>query len=169
MTTIPPPEPRHGITELLRLVGAVRRLAFDRTLPASEAMGRIRDAYRDYDEGGNAGPGPVSTAAGQPEPTRLCGAGPGGRLTPQHSTPGPWWRRGVLLRGGADSGGGSGATVDVSATGDLPRGRHDTRLAGYDASSNTNSCGPGSTDHAAYGHVVAWKMPVGSPVSVCPW
>ena len=52
-TTRTPP----GITELLRLVGAVRRLTFDRTLPASEAMGRIRDAYRDYDEGGNAGPG----------------------------------------------------------------------------------------------------------------
>jgi len=42
---IPPPEPRHGIAELLRLVGAVRRLAFDRTLPPSEAMGRIRDAF----------------------------------------------------------------------------------------------------------------------------
>jgi hypothetical protein len=27
----------------------VLRLAFDRTLPASEALGRIRDAYRDYD------------------------------------------------------------------------------------------------------------------------
>ena len=51
MTTIPPPEPRRGIAELLRLVSAVRRLAFDRTLPASEALGRIRDAYRDYDEG----------------------------------------------------------------------------------------------------------------------
>jgi hypothetical protein len=28
VSTIPPPEPRHGIAELLRLVGAVRRLAF---------------------------------------------------------------------------------------------------------------------------------------------
>jgi hypothetical protein len=28
----------------------VRRLAFDRTLPAAEAMGRIRDAYHDYDK-----------------------------------------------------------------------------------------------------------------------
>jgi hypothetical protein len=27
----------------------VRRLAFDRTLPPSEALGRIRDAYHDYD------------------------------------------------------------------------------------------------------------------------
>ena len=49
MTTIPPPERRHGITELLRLVAAVRRIAHDRTLPPSEALGRIRDAYRDYD------------------------------------------------------------------------------------------------------------------------
>jgi hypothetical protein len=35
--------------ELLTLVGAVRRLAFDRTLPPSEALGRIRDAFNDYD------------------------------------------------------------------------------------------------------------------------
>jgi hypothetical protein len=49
VTTIPPPEPRRGIAELLRLVGVVRRLAFDRTLPASEALGRIRDAFADYD------------------------------------------------------------------------------------------------------------------------
>jgi hypothetical protein len=45
---------RHGWAELLGLVGAVRRLAFDRTLPPAEALGRIRDAYRDYDEGGKA-------------------------------------------------------------------------------------------------------------------
>jgi hypothetical protein len=51
VSTIPPPEPRHDIGELLALVGAVRRLAFDRTLPASEALGRIRDAYREYDGG----------------------------------------------------------------------------------------------------------------------
>jgi hypothetical protein len=51
-TTFPPPEPgRHGWAELLTLVGAVRRLAFDNSLPASDALGRIRDAYRDYDEG----------------------------------------------------------------------------------------------------------------------
>jgi hypothetical protein len=31
VTTIPSPEPRHGIAELLTLVGAVRQLAFDRT------------------------------------------------------------------------------------------------------------------------------------------
>jgi hypothetical protein len=48
--TFPPQQPgRHGWAELLTLVGAVRRLAFDRTLPASEALGRIRDAFTDYD------------------------------------------------------------------------------------------------------------------------
>ena len=35
--------------KLLRLTTAVRWLAFDRTLPASEALGRIRDAFQDYD------------------------------------------------------------------------------------------------------------------------
>ena len=50
MSTIPPPEPSHGIAELLRLVGAVRRLAFDTSLPPTEAMGRIRDAFQDYDQ-----------------------------------------------------------------------------------------------------------------------
>ncbi|HET6755816.1 MAG TPA: hypothetical protein VFH23_17900 [Jiangellaceae bacterium] len=54
MSTIPPPEPRHGIAALLRLVGAVRRLAFDRNLPPAEALGRIRDLFRSYDEGGIA-------------------------------------------------------------------------------------------------------------------
>jgi hypothetical protein len=43
--------PSHSWAELLTLVGAVRRLAFDTSLPPTEAMGRIRDAYRDYDEG----------------------------------------------------------------------------------------------------------------------
>ena len=46
------PSGHHTWAELLRLVGAVRRLAFDRTLPPSEALGRIRDAFGDYDEGG---------------------------------------------------------------------------------------------------------------------
>jgi hypothetical protein len=53
LSTISPPEPRHGIAELLRLVGAVRRLAFDRTLPPSEALGGIRDAFHDYDHQGS--------------------------------------------------------------------------------------------------------------------
>ena len=52
MTTIPPPEPRHDIAELRRLVGAVRRLAFDHTLPPPEALGRIRDTFHDYDQRG---------------------------------------------------------------------------------------------------------------------
>ena len=48
--TIPPPEPgRHGIAELLTLVGEIRRLAFG-TLPPIEALGRIRDAFREYDD-----------------------------------------------------------------------------------------------------------------------
>ena len=32
--------------------GAMRRLAFDRTLPPPEALGRIRDAFQDYDQQG---------------------------------------------------------------------------------------------------------------------
>jgi hypothetical protein len=50
--TAPTRPPRLG--GLLGLVGIVRRLAFARNLPLAEALGRIRDAYRDYDEGGNA-------------------------------------------------------------------------------------------------------------------
>ena len=34
---------------VLELIGEVRRLAFDRTMPPTEALGRIRDAFRDYD------------------------------------------------------------------------------------------------------------------------
>jgi hypothetical protein len=52
VNTIPPPEHRHGITELLGLVGALRRLAFDTSLPLTEAMRRIRDAFTDYDQQG---------------------------------------------------------------------------------------------------------------------
>ena len=52
-TTFPPPEPaRHGIAELLRLVGAVRRIAYDVTLEAGDALRRIRDLYAEYDAGG---------------------------------------------------------------------------------------------------------------------
>jgi hypothetical protein len=43
---------RHGWAELLTLVGAVRRLAFDTSLPPTEALGRIRDAFQDYDQAG---------------------------------------------------------------------------------------------------------------------
>ena len=49
-TTYPPPEPaRHGIAELLRLVGAIRRIAYDVTLEAGDAMRRIRDLFAEYD------------------------------------------------------------------------------------------------------------------------
>jgi hypothetical protein len=44
------PEPaRHGWAELLRLVGAVRRTAYDPTLEPADALRRIRDAFADYD------------------------------------------------------------------------------------------------------------------------
>jgi hypothetical protein len=47
--TFPPAEPgRHGIAELLALMTAIRRIAFG-TLPPVEALGRIRDAFREYD------------------------------------------------------------------------------------------------------------------------
>jgi hypothetical protein len=51
MTTVPPAEPgrHHGIAETLRLVDAIRRIAFDITLEAGNAMRRIRDAFADYD------------------------------------------------------------------------------------------------------------------------
>jgi hypothetical protein len=49
------PSGHHTWAELLRLVGSVRRLEFDRNLPPSEAMGRIRDAFHDYDQQGYAG------------------------------------------------------------------------------------------------------------------
>ncbi len=51
-TTQPPLEPGHHTwAELLRLTTAVRRLAFDTSLPPAEALGRIRDAFQDYDKG----------------------------------------------------------------------------------------------------------------------
>ncbi len=52
------PSGHHTSAELLRLVGAVRWLAFDRTLPPLEALGRIRDLFAGYDdhEGGTFGP-----------------------------------------------------------------------------------------------------------------
>jgi hypothetical protein len=43
---LPPPTPSHTWAELLGLVGAVRRLAFDRSLPPPEALGRIRTHTR---------------------------------------------------------------------------------------------------------------------------
>ena len=44
------PNPRHSIADLLTLVGAVRRIAYDVTLEAGDAMRRIRDAFAEYDE-----------------------------------------------------------------------------------------------------------------------
>ena len=46
------PSGHHTWAELLRLVGAVRRLAFDISLPPTKAMGRIRDAFQDYEHRG---------------------------------------------------------------------------------------------------------------------
>ena len=51
MSTIPPPRPRHGIAELLALVGAVRRIAYDHALEPGDALRRIREAFHDYDAG----------------------------------------------------------------------------------------------------------------------
>ena len=42
------PSGHHTWAELLRLVGAVRRAAFDRTLPPPEALGSIRDAFHEF-------------------------------------------------------------------------------------------------------------------------
>jgi hypothetical protein len=48
------PSGHHTWADLLNLVGSIRRLAFARNLPASEAFGRIRDAFQDYDHQGGA-------------------------------------------------------------------------------------------------------------------
>jgi hypothetical protein len=49
--TIPPADPgRHGIAELLTLVGDLRRLAHDRSLAPDDAMRRIRDRFAEYDD-----------------------------------------------------------------------------------------------------------------------
>jgi hypothetical protein len=42
---------QHTWAELLRLVGDVRRLAYDRSLAPDDAMRRIRDAFDVYDDG----------------------------------------------------------------------------------------------------------------------
>jgi hypothetical protein len=49
--SIPPPEQRHSIAEVLTLVDRLRRLAFDVTLAPGDALRRIRDAFADYDIG----------------------------------------------------------------------------------------------------------------------
>jgi hypothetical protein len=50
--SIPPPEHPHTWTELLTLVGAIRRIAYDIRLEAGDALRRIRDLYAEYDAGG---------------------------------------------------------------------------------------------------------------------
>jgi hypothetical protein len=45
---------QHTWAELLRLVGAVRSAAYDRTLAPDDALRRIRDAFADYDQGGTS-------------------------------------------------------------------------------------------------------------------
>jgi hypothetical protein len=47
-TTFPPHEPaRRGWAELLTLVGGIRRIAYDRTMPPDDQMRRIRDLLLD--------------------------------------------------------------------------------------------------------------------------
>jgi hypothetical protein len=50
--SIPPPEQPHTKAELLTLVGAIRRIAYDITLAPDNALRRIRDLYAEYDAGG---------------------------------------------------------------------------------------------------------------------
>ena len=45
------PSGRHTWAELLRLVGAVRHIAYDPSLAPDDALRRIRDTFHDYDEG----------------------------------------------------------------------------------------------------------------------
>jgi hypothetical protein len=45
---------RHGIADVLTLVGAIRRIAYDVTLEAGDALRRIRDELAEYDAGGAA-------------------------------------------------------------------------------------------------------------------
>jgi hypothetical protein len=39
----------HSIADTLRLIDSIRAIAFDRTLTPIEALGRIRDLFRDRD------------------------------------------------------------------------------------------------------------------------
>jgi hypothetical protein len=48
--TLPPPEHPHTWAELLALVGAIRRIAYDVTLEAGDARRRLRDVFADYDD-----------------------------------------------------------------------------------------------------------------------
>jgi hypothetical protein len=47
--SLPPPEPTYSIDDVLRLVGAIRRVAYDRSLAPDDQMRRIRDLFLSYD------------------------------------------------------------------------------------------------------------------------
>jgi hypothetical protein len=49
VTTIPPPNPRRGIAELLVLLDGIRAVAFDRTLADDDIARRVRDLLREHD------------------------------------------------------------------------------------------------------------------------
>jgi hypothetical protein len=49
VSTIMPEPGRHGWVELLRLVGDLRRLAYDRSLDDADRARRIRDRFGEYD------------------------------------------------------------------------------------------------------------------------
>jgi hypothetical protein len=51
VTTIPPPNPTHGIGDVLRLVGAIRAIAYEPSYRSEpdDQMRRIRDLFYDYD------------------------------------------------------------------------------------------------------------------------
>ena len=49
VSTIPPPERRHSIAELLRLLDELRRIAFDRSIDDADRARGIRDAIREHD------------------------------------------------------------------------------------------------------------------------
>jgi hypothetical protein len=68
------PSGHHTWAQLLTLVGAVRRLAFDHTLPAPEALGRIRDAFTDYDQQGVCDNGPSEPPTAAPRHPECWGA-----------------------------------------------------------------------------------------------
>jgi hypothetical protein len=70
----PPPEPaRHGWAELLTLVGAIRRIAYNETMPPDDQMRRIRDAFLDYDHPEAATTPDPAPAQDGPHPRGWCG------------------------------------------------------------------------------------------------
>ena len=81
---------RHGWADLLALVAAVRRLAFDRTLPPPEALGRIRDAYQDYDRQGGCAVTPSAPPTAAPGTLGPWVGTRSGRCR-NVGTPDPWW------------------------------------------------------------------------------